>query len=401
MGIKGLMKVLGDNCPKAMQVFKLESLFGRKIAIDASMSLYAFLISIRPENQRFLTDGTGETTSHLVGMWSRSLRFVKAGIKPIYVFDGTAPVEKSDELKKRKERKNEAQKNLDIAQETGDTETVRKLEKQIVSVTPKHNEEAKKLLRLMGIPVIEAPAEAEAQCAELCKSGKAYAVGTEDMDALTLGTTKLLRNLNYAEALKKPIIEISLDLVLSELEMTMDQFIDLCILLGCDYCEKIKGVGPKRAIELIKKWGSIEEVIKNLDKSKHPIPESFNYEKARGLFAKPNVASSQDLDLEWKDPDEEGLLQYLVKEKGFSEERVKKGIEQLKQTRGKAVQGRLTDFFTVTRQAAPKAPATPERKGRAGSPRGGARAGSPAQSRSMLGKRKREVNNKRETKRRK
>jgi flap endonuclease-1 len=85
--------------------------------------------------------------------------------------------------------------------------------KGTVHVTPKHNEEAKRLLRLMGVPVVEAPTEAEAQCAELVKKGKAWAVGTEDMDALTFGAPVLLRYLTYSEARKKPVVQVELNKV--------------------------------------------------------------------------------------------------------------------------------------------------------------------------------------------
>jgi flap endonuclease-1 len=107
------------------------------------------------------------------------------------------------------------------------------------------NEECRRLLKLMGIPFVIAPCEAEAQCAELCKSGKVFAAGSEDMDTLTFQSPILLRHLTFSEARKMPIIEVHLDSVLAGLEMNMDQFVDLCILLGCDYCDSIKGIGVR------------------------------------------------------------------------------------------------------------------------------------------------------------
>lgn len=137
----------------------------------------------------------------------------------------------------------------------GGAEDMLKFAKRSVRVTKEHNEDCKKLLRLMGVPIIEAPCEAEAQCAAMVRAGKVlhgalcasvtlpqvYATGTEDMDALTLGTPILIRHLTFSEARKIPIKEIYLDKVLAGLGFTMDQFIDLCILLGCDYCDTIKG----------------------------------------------------------------------------------------------------------------------------------------------------------------
>ena len=141
--------------------------------------------------------------SHLQGLFNRTIRLLECGIKPVYVFDGKPPTLKSGELAKRGDRKRVAQEKLTAAQEAGDQEEVAKMMKQTVKVTRLHNEESKKLLRLLGVPVVEvtfsisspfqlnshtkkAPSEAEAQCAELCKKGKVWATATEDMDALTL-----------------------------------------------------------------------------------------------------------------------------------------------------------------------------------------------------------------------
>src|SRR5690606_28777125 len=110
-------------------------------------------------------------------MWSRCLRLLKYGVKPIFVFDGKPPTLKSGELKKRSQKKKEAEQSLNEAKEAGDKEAVQKLEKRTVHVTSKHNDECKKLLRLMGMPVIEAPCEAEAQCAAIVKAGIAFATG--------------------------------------------------------------------------------------------------------------------------------------------------------------------------------------------------------------------------------
>ena len=102
---------------------------------------------------------------------------------------------KSGELKKRKEARQNAEKELVEAKEVGDQEIIDKFSRRLVKVLPEHNEEAKKLLRLMGIPVLTAPCEAEAQATELVKAGKVFAVASEDMDCLTFDCPMLLRNL--------------------------------------------------------------------------------------------------------------------------------------------------------------------------------------------------------------
>jgi len=197
------------------------------------------------------------------------------------------------------ERRKEAQEGLENAKETGDAENLDKFSRRTVKVTREQNDDCKKLLKLMGIPYVEAPCEAEAQCAELCRGGKVFAAGSEDMDTLTFGTPVMLRHLTFSEARKMPINEIHLEKVLAGLEMDMEQFIDLCILLGCDYCDSIKGIGPKRAVELIKEHKNIETVIKNLDAKKYPIPEDWPFDEARKLFKTPEVTPAADIDVRY------------------------------------------------------------------------------------------------------
>ena len=187
------------------------------------------------------------------------------GIKPVFVFDGKPPEMKSGELEKRSERRAETEKQLNEAIEKGDTEAQNKFSRRLVKVTPQQNEEAKKLLKLMGVAIVDAPCEAEAQCAELVKAGKVFATATEDMDALTFGSKVLVRHLTFSEAKKLPIKEFSLEKILRDFNFTFEQFIDMCIMLGCDYCPSIKGVGPKKAFELIATHGNIETILENID----------------------------------------------------------------------------------------------------------------------------------------
>ncbi|KZV66860.1 PIN domain-like protein [Peniophora sp. CONT] len=372
MGIKGLTALLQEHAPRAFTSHEIKTLFGRKVAIDASMSIYQFLIAVRQQDGEMLTNDAGETTSHLMGFFYRTIRIVENGIKPAYVFDGKPPELKSGVLKKRFEKRDEAKEGEEEAKETGTAEDVDRFSRRQVRVTREHNEECRKLLKLMGIPVVIAPSEAEAQCAELARGGKVYAAGSEDMDTLTFNTPVLYRHLTFSEAKKQPISEINLKAALEGLEMEMPQFIDLCILLGCDYLEPVKGVGPKTALKMIREHGSLGAVIENLrekqaakeeeneaaeedeeggkKKKKRAgvqVPEEWPWEAAKKLFENPDVLPADEVELDWQAPDVDGLVDFLVREKGFSEERVRKGAEKLSKHLNAKQQGRLDGFFSV------------------------------------------------------
>lgn len=289
MGIKGLNAVIADHAPNAIKALEIKSFFGRKVAIDASMSLYQFLIAVRQQDGQQLQNETGETTSHLMGMFYRTLRIVDNGIKPLYVFDGAPPKLKSGELAKRIARNAQASADAEEAKETGTKEDVDKFSRRTVRVTKQQNEEAKLLLKLMGIPYVEAPCEAEACCAQLAKEGKVYAAASEDMDTLCFNAPVLLRHLTFSEARKEPISEIRLSKALEGLGMDMKQFIDMCILLGCDYCEPIRGIGPKKAFDLVLEHKNIEAILESIKGSKYEVPEYWPHADARELFQNPDV----------------------------------------------------------------------------------------------------------------
>lgn len=372
MGIHGLTKLISDKAPGAIKEHKMDSYFGRKIAVDASMSIYQFLIAVRHGEQGQLTNESGEVTSHLTGMLYRTIRMMEAGIKPVFVFDGKAPTLKSGELAKRKERKEQAEAELTRLQESGEAsaEDIQRQEKRLVRASREQSDEVKKLLTLMGLPVIDAPCEAEATCAKLAAAGLVFGTGTEDADALTFGTPLLIKNLNATEAQKKPIVEINLERALQGLELTMAQFVDLCILMGCDYSDTIKGVGPVKGLELIKQHKDMEGVLAAIAKTKYEVPEAFPYQEARQLFVNPEVVDTSTVELKWSEPDVEGLLQYLVQEKQFDEGRVRKAIERLQKCKGKNSQNRLESFFgPVTIKPAEKKHAPdPKGKGKPGKP---------------------------------
>jgi flap endonuclease-1 len=363
----GLNQLIKEHSPDAFKEFSLKNLFGRKVAIDASMCLYQFLIAVRQSDGQQLTNEDGETTSHLLGMFYRTIRMVENGIKPVYVFDGKPPVLKGGELEKRLLRREEAVKEQEKIKDTGTVEEIVKYEKRQVRVTRAQNDEAKRLLTLMGVPYVDAPCEAEAQCAALARDGKVYAAALEDMDTLCYCPKFLLRHLTFSEARKMPIDQIEYSRVMEGLGMLHDTFIDMCILLGCDYCETIRGIGPVTAYKLMQEHHSLEALVAHIEQNpdkmgKYKVPENWPYAEARQLFLQPEVTTLEEVMLKWNEPQVEELVEYMVRQKGFSEDRIRSGAEKLKKGLKGGVQGRLDGFF----QAVPKAAA----KKRAAEPKG-------------------------------
>ncbi|XP_028108725.1 flap endonuclease 1-like isoform X3 [Camellia sinensis] len=291
MGIKGLTKLLADKAPNAMTEQKFESYSGRKIAIDASMSIYQFLIVVGRNGTEMLTNESGEVTSHLQGMFARTIRLLEAGLKPVYVFDGKPPHLKKQELAKRHSKRADATEDLN-------------------------------------------------------KALVVYAVASEDMDSLTFGAPRFLRHLMDPSSKKVPVMEFEVSKVLEELNLTMDQFIDLCILSGCDYCDSIRGIGGQTALKLIWQHGSIEHILENINKERYLIPDNWPYQEARCLFNEPLVfVDDERFEIKWSAPDEEGLITFLVNENGFKSDRIIKAIEKIRAAKNKSTRGRLESFF--------------------------------------------------------
>jgi len=363
MGIKGLSKLLQELAPSSFKEQELKSYFGRILAVDASMALYQFLIAVRQQGVNGqLTNDVGDVTSHLVGIFYRTIRMVENGLKPVFVFDGKPPdFKEMKELQKRQENREKAQQEYKDAQDLENEEKMAQMEKRLVKVNKQHVEETQRLLDCLGIPWIQASGEAEAQCAYMARKGIVYGTATEDMDALTFGTPRLIRHLTMSEARKMPILEFDLNKVLIELKVTMDQFIDICILCGCDYSASIRGIGPKKAFEYITKYGNIETLLKNLDETKYKVPDNFLFDECRKLFKNPDVNEVNEQSIKWKECNEENVLKFLVEEKGFNEERVKGGLKRLKDSKGKASQQRLDSFFQLE---PPKSVSTPNSIGK-------------------------------------
>jgi flap endonuclease-1 len=251
--------------PCAFEDFK-----GRVIAIDAYNVLHQFLAIIRQRDGTPLKDAQGRITSHLSGLFYRTANMVEAQIRPVFVFDGIPHPLKARTIQQRRERKEEAEKAWKEALEKGDLETAKSKAQQTSRVTTEIVEQSKRLLDALGIPHVQAPSEGEAQASYMVKKGDAYAVGSQDFDCLLFGSPILIRHLTSSGKRKLPGKQayttihperIQLLPGLQKLEITQEQLIDIAILVGTDFNDGIKGFGPKKSLQLLKKTGNLVDAL--------------------------------------------------------------------------------------------------------------------------------------------
>ncbi len=321
---------LRDLVPKT--TVSLRELGGKSIAIDAYNALYQFLAIIRQPDGTPLKDHTGRVTSHLSGLLYRTANLVEMGIKPVYVFDGIPPALKEVEIKRRMRVKEEATVQYERALKAGRVEEAHKYAQATSRVKDYMTEDSKRLLALMGIPWIQAPSEGEAQAAHLARKRDTHYCASQDYDSLLFGAPMLVRNVTLSGRRKLPgkkvYIEVvpeivDLNHVLGELDITREQLIDIGMLIGTDYNpDGIKGVGPKTALKLIRKHGSLERVP-DLDEADFPVSP----QRIRDIFLQPKVTDNYRL--EWRKPNLEGVADFLCGERDFSEDRVKKALEKM------------------------------------------------------------------------
>lgn len=277
MGIKNLFKIISDNAPSSITEKKLKDYKGKIIVLDASMIIYQFVIAIRNTGND-LENSEGKMTTHIIGVINKALMLLKYDIIPIFVFDGKPPELKSRILKERKSKKNKCIQKLKDDNYDNDSDRIKDFKKSF-TLSKYHIDEVKYILNLFGIPTIDSITEADPLCADLAKKNGVYGVSSEDMDILTFGTPILIRGLSSTKKMK----EINLKVVLEQLKLNQDEFIDLCILLGCDYTPTIPKIGKKRAFDLILKYRSIDKILEE-EGTKYKIPENFNYKDARNIF---------------------------------------------------------------------------------------------------------------------
>lgn len=327
---------------------ELKQLSNKIICIDAPVLLYQFLTTIRQADGSYLTDSSGNITSHLIGINSRISKLIQNNIKLVFIFDGKSPDLKKQEQKRRKELKKEAETKYKIAMEKKDFAGMKKYAARDVRITKEIIDETIELISAFGIPYIIAPSEAEAQASYMVKNGDAYAVATQDTDALMFGCPKIVKNLSLIgkhkrankleyQTYKPELIELS-D-VLNALGIDQEQLILISILVGTDFNPGgIKGIGPKNALKLVKEHKTKKDLIKALkEKIDFDFDEVYNTIK--------NIPITDKYKLAWGAANKEKIFDVLVNKHDFSEERVKNNLKQIEEYSENKKQSSLNRFF--------------------------------------------------------
>ena len=282
-------------------------LSGKIVAVDALNVLYSFVLTIKDKNGAPLVDRAGRITSHLVGLFHRTAWLIENSILPVFVFDGEPPTLKGQEIRKRR---------------------LMRRERGAVSITDEMIEESKKLLEYLGVPSIQAPREGEEMAAHIVKKGDAFAVVSQDRDALLFGAPRLVRNLTLTGRRKIPKTNkyvrvypeiIILEEILKNYSLTFEQFVAVGVIAGSDYGEGLKGVGAKTAIKLIKEYKTLETIAK--------IKEAPELIDIANIYLHPKV--TDDYTIRFQKSNIEKIREFLCEEHDFSQERVDKEIDRL------------------------------------------------------------------------
>jgi flap endonuclease-1 len=312
----------------------LGDLRGRTLAVDGNGELYQFLALIRLRDGTPLQDSKGRTTSHLSGLFYRTTRLMaEHGLKLVCVFDGPPPQLKAREIAKRRSVRTKYEEERASALARGDFAEAYSKATMTSRLTRDMIAEARELLRLMGVPTVQAPSEGEAQAAHMARSSPdIWAAASKDYDSLLFGAPRLVRFLTISgkeflpsQGTFRPIVPetIELDRLLGRWGITREALVDLAILVGTDFNEGIRGVGPKKALKLVQDYGRIENMPIEI---RDALGEMEIVDAIRRIFVSPEV--TDDFDIAQGEPDLDGITRFLCNEREFSRERVTSALER-------------------------------------------------------------------------
>jgi len=304
----------------------LDYLIGKKVGIDTYNMLYQFLASIRGPDGMPLSDSHGNVTSHLTGLFYRTINLVDMGVKPVFVFDGKPSELKSRTLKKRREARTDAEEKSSTALQEGNLADAQKFGSRALKMTPEMVIEAKEMLTHMGIPIVEAPQEGEAQASVMVSKGQFFGAVSQDFDCLLFGANHLFRNIgmtgkrkvagkNFYVEVKPQHLE--LEKVLGQLKIDRRKLIWLGILVGTDFNEKFPRIGPKTALKLVQKNNSFEDII-----AETKFEPEFDYKEIEDLFMNPVSVDVNPKQLDAHEPNKAKVMEFLVEKHDFSKDRV-------------------------------------------------------------------------------
>jgi flap endonuclease-1 len=304
---------------------ELSALRGKRLAVDGHGELYQFLALIRLRDGTPLQDSSGRVTSHLNGLFYRTTRLIADyGLQLVFVFDGAPPELKAGELARRRSIRRRYDEELAAARAAGDMARAYAKATMTSRLTRSMVEEAKELLRLMGIPVVQAPSEGEAQAAHMARAGVVWGAVSKDFDSLLFGAPRLVRFLTISGKEFLPSQGAFRDLtpevidtarMLGELGITREGLVDLAMLVGTYFNPGIKGIGPKKALALVKRHGSIEHMPPEIRDELMPVAPSI-----RELYLAPDITDEYEAESGPCDP--QGVVRFLCEERAFSEQRV-------------------------------------------------------------------------------
>ena len=326
----------------------VEAMRGKRVGIDSFLLAFQFLTTIRDRSPTGdggpLKSDNGKVVAHLMGFLSRASMMLAKGVKPVFIFDGSHPDLKKDEMDARRAKREQAEADWKAALEVGDFATAQKMAQRCVKYTPEMVEESIEMLTLMGIPAFRAKAEGEAQAAVMAANGQLDAVATQDWDALLYGAPVVIRNLTSDGSKRMGRViraqRIELSQLLTENELTRDQLIDLAIMIGTDFHPGIKGIGPKTGLKLIKEYSTIEAVCEAKGKD-----ISDRLDEIREVFRNHPVVEVDDDFLKQGDVDVEGLKKFLVEDRQFSLKRFDNAMDLLEDA-GLVRTGGQTSLFS-------------------------------------------------------
>jgi flap endonuclease-1 len=305
-------------------------LFGKMLALDGNGELYQFLALIRLPDGTPLKDASGRITSHLSGLFFRTTRLIaEHGLKLVFVFDGKPPVLKAAEIDRRRAVKAEFERAHAEAVARGDLEDAYAKATMTSRLSREMVAEARELLRLLGLPTIQAPSEGEAQAAHMVRQGRVWAAGSKDYDTLLFGAPRLLRFLTISgkeflpsQGTFRPLVPeiLDLDAQLGRWHITREGLIDLALLVGTDFNDGIHGIGPKKALKLVQQHGRIEAMPAEIRDAIGDV------DALRDIYLHPDV--TDDYAIAIGDPDVDGIIRFLCDQRQFGRQRVSDALER-------------------------------------------------------------------------